>query len=192
MEIKVMGLDPAFSNTGVCRGVLRSTEEGYRLDIVALDLIHTEAEKINKKVIRKNSDDLRRAQETSRQLREIINAWRPNCIFAEIPTGAQSARAAWALGIAVGVVGSIDRPIIQVLPREVKEAVGERHAGKDEIIDWAIGKYPDANWAWRNKNGEKIQVKSTNEHLADAVAAIHAGLLTDEFQRIASMLRVMR
>lgn len=190
MEIKVIGIDPAFSNTGVCRGIITVDNNDFKLEVVGLDLIHTEADKANKKVVRKNSDDLRRAKETARQLKTIIKDWQPTCIFAEVPTGAQSARAAWALGIAVGVLGSIEEPIIQVLPREVKEAVGERYAGKDEIIDWAIRTYPDANWAWRNTKTGRVQVKSTNEHLADAVAAIHAGMLTDEFQRVAAMLRV--
>jgi Holliday junction resolvasome RuvABC endonuclease subunit len=192
--IKVVGIDPAFANIGVCCGHLvpAPTSSGYRLQIASLDLIHTEADKAGKKVVRKNSDDLRRAQQASRGLRSIISDFKPAMIFAEVPTGAQSARAAWALGIAVGVLAGIDGALVQVLPREVKEAVGERHAGKEEIIEWALKQHPEANWYMRTSGGKQVSVNSKNEHLADAVATIYAGLLTDDFKRSASMLSVMR
>ncbi len=192
--IKVVGIDPAFANIGVCCGFLvpDGSPSGFRLQISTLELIQTQADKAGKKVVRKNSDDLRRAQEASRQLRGIISDFKPSMVFAEVPTGAQSARAAWALGIAVGVLAGIDSPLVQVLPREVKEAVGERHADKEEIIEWALKKFPDAPWFWQSRGGKQVSVNSKNEHVADAVAAIHAGLLTDEFKRAASMLSVLR
>lgn len=190
--IKVVGIDPAFANIGVCCGFLVPTDGSFKLNIHSLHLIQTEADKAGKKVVRKNSDDLRRAQQASRQLRQIISDFQPTMTFAEVPTGAQSARAAWALGIAVGVLAGVDGALVQVLPREVKEAVGERHAGKEEIIEWAIKNHPDADWYMRNSGGKRVSVNSKNEHLADAVAAIYAGLLTDDFKRSAAMLSVMR
>ncbi|WEU67400.1 hypothetical protein [Xanthomonas phage JGB6] len=91
------------------------------------------------------------------------------------PFGSQSARSAWTLGIALGVLSHID-DLIEVTPRQVKTATGESHADKEEMIAWAIEKHPDGPWKMRKLKGELVQVASTNEHMADAVAACYAGI----------------
>lgn len=43
-------------------------------------------------------------------------------------------------------------------------------------------KHPKAPWLRRKQSGQDVLVNK-NEHLADAVAAIHTGMQTDQFRR---------
>lgn len=187
-SIKLLGMDAAFSNTGL---VVATYD--YQVNLLTIDdmvLIQTEADKAGKKVIRKNSDDVRRAGEIVKALDIVIDLHQPSMCMVEVPSGAQSARASWALGIAVGCIGFVQSriPLVQVTPKEVKEVVGVKFPDKAQMIEWAVAAYPNAPWPMR---GGKI-VAGKAEHLADAVAAIHAGINTDDFKRSMAMLRVMR
>lgn len=185
--IRIMGIDAAFSNTGI---VLASTDTSGNIEVQELRLVHTEADKAGKKVVRKNSDDLRRAREVIDGLYKAIDDHNPAFVMCEVPFGAQSARAAWALGCSLGIIAAVSArvPVIQVTPKEVKDVVDSKFPDKEQMIAWAVSKYPDANWP---KRAGKV-VKGQAEHMADAVAALHAGVRTDEFQRTISTLRAMR
>lgn len=182
----VIGIDAAFANTGIA--IARYDLANDEIHLNELRLIHTEADKANKKVVRKNSDDLRRASEVITGLNQAIKDADPAFAFCEVPFGAQSARAAWALGISVGLIAYVNSKVslIQVTPKEVKEVVDTKFPDKAQMIAWAVDKYPDANWP---KRAGKV-VAGKAEHMADAVAAIHAGVKTDEFKRAVSMARV--
>ena len=174
-SIHVVGLDVAFVNFGMARAKLNN----MGIDITELKLLSTTGQ--DKKVVRKSSDDLRRA-------REIIAPFHTFCLpatiaFAEVPHGSQSSRASWSLGISVGILASCPIPVIQVSALEVKMAtVGKKTAGKDEMIEWAVNAHPDAQWLRHKK-----RLTAANEHLADAVATIYAGMKTDEFKRLVAM-----
>lgn len=180
---RVIGIDAAFSNVGLAVADVTTSATGEILKVEVLDLrlIHTEAVKKRPKGVPRSSDDLRRAREAVTGIHEYIALWRPDRVVAEVPFGSQSARASWALGIAVGVLASIPN-LIEVTPGQVKAATGEKHADKDEMIAWGIETYPDAPWAMRKLKGALVQVASTNEHLADALAAIHAGTQTKQYR----------
>ncbi|WP_218958956.1 RuvC family protein [Salinimonas marina] len=112
-----------------------------------------------------------------------------NLAFVEIPVGSQSARAMASYGICVGLLASIQIPIIQVTPAEVKiAATGSKTATKNEMIHWAVSQYSDADWLTTRRGGQDV-VTNKNEHLADAVAAVHAGVKTDTFQQLLSFQR---
>lgn len=184
MSLRVMGIDAAFSNCGIAKGRIGHLS-GQLESIDSLTLIKTEADK--SKQVRKSSSDMARAKVLYQGLSMAIEP--PCIIFAEIPSGTQSARASWALGIAVGVMAAIncEHQIIQVTAREVKLAsVGSQKASKKEMIAWAHDKHPSANWLL---HGGKLTL--ANEHLADAIACIYAGMQTDEFQRYLSMTRAV-
>ena len=178
MLIKVMGIDMAFSNVGLAMCTVDLTNPANP-KVVVQDLccVHTESVKKRPRGLSKASDDLRRAREALSAIRAQIATWQPDVIVAEVPFGSQSARASWALGIAIGVLASID-DLVEVTPREVKVATGEPHADKSEMIEWAMDRHPEAPWAWRKYKGALISVASTNEHQADAVAAVYAGIPT--------------
>lgn len=186
VKMKIMGLDAAFANVGIALGTYDLNSGA--LEVEELRLSKTVADKAGKKVVRKNSDDLRRAKESVAAIREAIADHGVQIVFCEIPSGAQSARAAWALGIAVGIIAGIEQPLIQLTPKEVKDVTGERYPDKSHMIAWATNKYPDINWP---RTGKGAIVAGRAEHLADAVATIHAGIKTEEFQRTVAMARSM-
>lgn len=148
--------------------------------------IHLETSSPSKvKQVRKNSDDLERARKLQKAMQSFFN----DCAFVcvEIPVGSQSARAMASYGMCIGVVASLNRPLIQVTPSEVKvAATGKKTATKDEMIKWATGLYPYVPWLTKKAKGT-ISFVNANEHLADATAAIHAGVRTDQFKAFKSM-----
>jgi Holliday junction resolvasome RuvABC endonuclease subunit len=182
MKVKLVGIDPSLSNLGVARMVYDT--ERNELAVETLTLTQTER-RVNK-VVRQNSDDLRRATELYGAM--VLATTDRALAFAEIPSGAQHARAAYSFGMVIGLLASIRIPLIQVQPQEVKlAAVGTKTASKEEMIEWAVESYPDAPWIRKQVKGA-LKVVDKNEHIADAVAAVHAGVRTDEFKRMLSML----
>ncbi|NUB23353.1 hypothetical protein [Azospirillum brasilense] len=182
----VIGCDPSPQNWGLARAIVRlsnlSTLAEPVLEIAALRLVRT-APAGGKKVVRKSSDDLQRAGVILAEFRSFC-AGAALCMV-EVPSGCQSARGAMSNGICVGILSNAVLPLIQVDPSEVKLAtVGSKTASKADMIAWATALYPDADWL-RDRSGSLI---AANEHLADAVASIHAGMKTAEFRAAASMM----
>lgn len=183
--IKVMGVDPSLRNWGMA--IANVDVVSGEIDIVNLILIETEKEK--SKQVRKSSDDLRRANELHAVYSETIKAHDVRLVMSEIPHGAQSARASWGLGIALGILASTPVPVIQVSALNVKNlAVGDKTASKVEMIAWAATRWPKANWL--RHSGFKLLNK--NEHLADAVGAVNAGIQTDQYKQATAMMLAMR
>lgn len=176
-EIRLVSFDPALSNLGVA--LLRYNIFEQRLVLDRLHLAKTEPTKT--KQVRKNSDDLERARILFRTMTEFSE----NRAFAiaEIPVGTQSARGAMSNGIALGVLAGCPVPLIQVTPTEAKLAgPGIKTATKQEMIEWAIDKYPHKDWLMRKSKGQLVPI-ADNEHLADAVAIAEAGIKTDQFKQ---------
>ncbi len=175
-NLKVVGIDLAFANMGLCRALI--SQEAVK--VTDLRLVKTEG--FEGKSVRKNSSDLRRAQELQTALISFCEG--ATLAFCEIPHGSQSARASWSLGISVGVLASCKVPVIQLSALEVKMVtVGKKTASKQEMIEWAVARHPAAPWLYSKK-----RLVAANEHLADAVATIYAGMKTDEFKRLVALL----
>lgn len=187
--IRVLGLDAAFSNCGMAVAEVDvAFAEAPIIRATRLHLVSTKADSAGKKVVRKNSDDLRRTREVASAIRDVILQEKIDLVCVEVPMGAQSARAAWALGIVVGILGSVQTPLIEVSPREVKLVTGDKLAEKEDMIKWASETYPALNWPRTTGPTPRI-VAGKAEHLADALAAIHAGVGTEEFKRLAIFWR---
>ena len=181
--IRVVGVDPSMSNFGLAIGTLDL--ETDKLDIHGLTLVETKAGG-NKKTVRVNSDDLRRANEIWRTAKPIIE--QAHMVFCELPVGSQSGRAQTSYGICIGVLACVDKPLIQVTPNEIKHYVGNKlTTSKEEIIQWATQKQPNAPWLRRKQSGKEVLVNK-NEHLADAVASIYTGMQTDQFRQVRDVL----
>lgn len=187
--LRVAGIDPSYRNFGMVKGVL-CLKSGV-LDLQHLALQETNAaDKNTKKTVRTNSTDLGRARLIHNALHDFIND--VDMVFVEMPVGSQSAASMKGYGVCIMAVASITKPIIQVMPNEVKMAsVGNKNATKKQMIDWAVGEYPKANWLTRKQQG-KIEIVGKNEHLADALAVIYAGVRTDEFKHARSVLTLNR
>jgi Holliday junction resolvasome RuvABC endonuclease subunit len=190
-QIEIVAFDPSMSNFGICEaGVNIDTLE---LEIRKLTLISTSSE-ANKGVI-KVSDNLRRAREVQEGM--IAACEGKAFAIAEIPLMISSHNAKIAslanynAGMMVGVLASLNIPLIQVFPKDVKmTATGLKDACKEEMIEWAMRKYPTAPWLLRKLRGKMVPV-AANEHLADAVAAAETGLKDEQFKRSLAMYRSM-
>lgn len=184
-NIIIAGLDPSLSNFGMVKGSLDIEDGSFEL-FNTMVIAKTEPIK-GKKVVRKNSEDLHRARTLFNTMTEFLKDVDMVCV--EIPVGSQSARAMASYGICIGVIASIKCSMIQVTPAEVKiAATGNKTASKADMIKWATESFPQAHWLTRKVNGE-LTYTNANEHLADALAAIHAGVVTDEFEQARVMIQ---
>lgn len=190
MRLQIAGIDPSLRNFGFAKGFYDITERLFK--VTGIDLQQTESE--SGKTVRKSSDDLRCAGLQHQATQKWISG--SNVVFAEVPSGAQSARAAFGLGIAVGVLGGVGNiggdfrgRLIQVTPLDVKRlAVGSKNASKHEMIEWAMDMWPELPWLTRKVKGEVVPIEK-NEHMADACAAINAGIVTDEFLTLVEAIK---
>lgn len=179
MKIKIVGFDPSMSNWGIAKATLDVNTMEFTVD--DLTLVETESE--SKKGVIKQSDDLRRARIVKEGMLEACED--ASFAISEIPfcNPAGYAAANFNSGLVTGVLAACPIPLIQVFPSEVKmKATGIRSATKEEMIAWAMKKFPDAPWRMRTLKGKQVPTKA-NEHLADAVASINAGLDSQQLQQ---------
>jgi Holliday junction resolvasome RuvABC endonuclease subunit len=188
MDIKVVGCDPSLRNFGLVKATLDIESLKFKVDDMIL--VESEDDAKKQKTVRKNSDDLRRA-------RLLYEGFQDACkdasfAFVEVPVGSQSARAMASYGMCLGVLASHPIPMIQVTPTEVKKAgTGFATATKSEMIDAAVEAHPYAKWLTRKFKGELL-LTGDNEHLADALFAIKAGIATAEFKGAIAMFKSMK
>lgn len=182
MIIPVSGFDPSYTHWGTAEGML-CLESGM-LDFVTVSMQVTSKGK--DKQIRTNSDDLRRSEELARHAFEV--AERVKVIFAECPVGSKSASAMKSVGVSHGIVGALRAKghiVIEVQAKAVKKALtGNPNATKADMIAAAYELYPLAGWQWH-----RGKLTNDSEHKADAIGAIHAGVLTPEFQQLMTLLK---
>ena len=181
--IRVVGFDPSLRNWGIAKGIFIPGPYP-RLHIEKVDVINPELP--TGKQVRQNSLDL----ESAKQLcaAALSAAKDAQAIFVEVPVGSQSARAMASYGICVGVLGALRAtgiPFFEVTPTEVKMAsAGKKTATKLEMIQWAMNQHPEANWPRYKQNGVVKVSEAKAEHMADATAAIYAGLACNSFQQL--------
>lgn len=188
--MRVAGVDPSLSNFGMVKGSLDFNQGNPLFNLEELLLTESKSDKANAKVVRKNSDDLNRARLLHNAVQEFVKD--VDLVIVEVPVGSQSARAMASYGVCIGLLSSIKQPLIQVTPSEVKlAAVGSKTASKAEMIDWATALHPKANWLKHKRNGQWV-LGSKNEHLADALAAIHAGLATETFKQMTAFINTRK
>lgn len=186
-QLRVVGFDPSLRNWGIAKG-LYDLGAGS-LSVQALDVICADVP--TGKQVRQNSKDL----EVAKQL--YAAAWAAaqdaQAIFVEVPVGSQSARAMASYGLCVGILGGLRAmgiPFFEVTPNEVKLAsAGKKTASKQDMIAWATTKYPTAPWPTYRQHGADLISEAKAEHMADAIAAIHAGLQSNPFQQALPFMR---
>lgn len=183
MNIPVLGCDPSMRNWGLARGLL-DIETGV-FDGLELKLVQTEVD--HTKSVRTNSKDMAAAEAI---FREVYPWFRDaKVIFVEVPVGSQSANGMKSYGMCVGLLGAfraLGHQVIEVTPTENKIALtDDKTASKDTMIRAAHSAYPEANWL-TDKKGKLL---NKNEHLADAVGTIHAGVNLPAFQNLIKLLK---
>ena len=184
--INVVGLDPSLRNWGTAEGIYDL--EAKKLRIMQLGLINPVLP--TGKQVRQNSNDLASAFQLYKGTDAVTKG--AQAVFVEVPVGSQSARAMASYGICVGVLGALRAngiPCFEVSPTEVKLAgVGNKTATKQDMISWAVKAHPEANWPTYMHNGTACLSEAKAEHMADAVAAIYAGLACNSFQQMLPFL----
>lgn len=185
-QIRVVGFDPSLLNWGIATGWVDPRSCALEIDTLSV----TSPVLPNKKQVRNNSRDLEAAKQLSEGVAKAIQG--AQAIFVEVPVGSQSARAMASYGICVGILGALRAssiPFFELTPTEIKLAgPGKKTATKIQMIQWATKTHPDANWPTYKRNGEVLISEGTAEHMADAVAAIHAGIASSPFQQLLTFL----
>lgn len=180
--IKVVGLDPSLRNWGIATGTYNT--ETKEVNISYVDVVQPVLP--TGKQVRQNSLDLESAQQLYKATYDAVKS--AQAVFVEVPVGSQSARAMASYGLCVGVLGSVrgsGKAFFEITPTEVKLAgAGKKTATKQEMIQWAMNQHPEANWPTYKQKDEVLVSEAKAEHMADAVATIHAGVKTNEFQQL--------
>jgi len=189
MRIKVVGQDPSMNNWGLAAAYVDL--ETFEIDVIEIEVIVNLKKDIStNKNVRRNSLDIERTKDLNRGIQAFLNKHDPVCTMIEVPHGAQSFSSGKGMGICLGLLGAQSFNMIQLSERECKiSAIGKNKGTKKEVIEWAMGNHPNANWKMKKSNGVLVSTDGYNEHAADAVAAINAGLLTDQFMSIAAIYK---
>ena len=179
-RIRITGLDLTLSNMGWCR-CFWSEQDGLCIEDAGL----TQTKKVDKaqrKLVSVQEDLFARAMTMKTALDSVIAD--ADIVMSEVPTGAaQSPSAIWSFGITVGLLTSVPR-LIRVLPDAAKNAaLGRKTGTKKEMIEWAVKQYPDTPWI-KDRGRPNGRITNDNEHIADAIGVVHAGLLTQRFQHL--------
>jgi Holliday junction resolvasome RuvABC endonuclease subunit len=178
-SVQVVGFDPSLRNWGIAVGEYRTATQ----DLIINNLDVVRPVEPQGKQVRQNSKDL----VSARQLTEGIvpYAQAAQALFVEVPVGSQSAMAMKGYGVCIGILGALQGagiPFIMLTPTEVKLAsVGSKTATKNQMIEWAMDRFPDAPWPMQTIKGKTSVVAGTAEHMADSCATIVAGLQSEEF-----------
>jgi Holliday junction resolvasome RuvABC endonuclease subunit len=193
-EITVLGLDPGLGSTGYAIAAIDlATRRISR--VIKVGIVTTDRQKL--KQVRQTSDCLRRAAHLTRNLTSIIAEHGVSMIAMEMCGASPHIYPTFSFGVMIGIAASLDRPIIEVLPNEVKlAATGNKKATKSEIVAWAVKKTGKRNVGWptsRRANSFNVvlqgkYVTKAAEHPADALAAIEASLNTEQFKLALALL----
>lgn len=185
-SIRVVGQDPSLRNWGLAVGTY-FVDTG-ELWIEHIDVINPELSKA--KQVRQNSEDLSSAFRLYEQA--LFATQGAHAVFVEVPVGSQSARSMASYGICVGVLGALrasGTPFFELTPTEIKLAgAGKKTATKQDMIAWAMETHPEANWPMYHQKGKALVSEAKAEHMADAIAAIHAGLACNPFKQLLSFM----
>lgn len=181
-RVKVVGLDPSLRNWGVSIG---SLDPLVGIDSLRIHELHVIQPDLPIGKIRQNTLDILSASHLYFQSHKFIEG--AFAVFAEVPIGSQSSRAMASYGVCVGVLGALKSegiPLIELTPAQIKKVVGPIQTNKSEMIAWASGKHPEAPWPTIKRLGQTKIVEGKAEHMADATAAIYAGIASQEFQQL--------
>lgn len=185
--LQVVGFDPSLRHWGIAKGAYDTVAE--TLTISALTVSEPVIPK--GKQIRQNSKDLEAAQQHTAAA--VAASQGANAIFVEVPVGSQSARAMAGYALCVGVLGALRAGGInfyEVTPTEVKViATRTKTASKAEMILWAVTTHPEAPWPYYKEKGQLIMSEAKAEHMADAIAAIYAGIASNPFKQTMALMK---
>ncbi len=173
--IKIGGLDPSLTSFGMAKGLLDLKTGDF--EPTGWDIVRTAKGKSGKKYV--NEDDYQRAI----ALVEGSHKFLADCdvLAVELPSsGSKSAAGMKSNAICTAVLASLHianrlRPVFIIRAQDAKEIVtGDRNATKAKMIAWMREEFSDEI--------DLPKPACVAEHIADAFAAIYAGVQTDAFK----------
>ena len=189
-SIRICGMDPSLNNWGWCLGYYELSTKKITISQIGL----TQPVLLQQKQVRVNSADIYRANQLSSKAVQIIR--QAQVTFVEVPIGSQNARSMASYGICVGILGTLRAGglnFFEVYEQESKLAtVGKKVVTKAETIAWAVKNHPEVAWPTYKRSGTVAISESQAEHMADAIAAVHAGISSVSFQQLLPMLASSR
>jgi len=177
--MRIVSIDPSLRNTCL---VYSELVDGC---IRIVDSVTIETEKSKLKQVRASSDLIHRCDVLHRHVNKFLKKHSPEIIFVETPSGSQSASGMKNYGVSCYLIATLIPRAIEVTPTEVKKAtVGTKTASKNDMIAWAFDKHPEAPWVLR-----KGFPLAKQEHMADAIAIIYAGMVTPAYSWLMSAIK---
>lgn len=179
-------MDPSMSNWGLITAYLYLDND--ELEVEELHVIQPEKQK-DAKQVRTNSKDINIAEQLIQGI--IPHLEDADVIIAEVPVAGQNARACVSYAMCVSIIGAINTSfpkVIEVTPGEVKLNV-KKNASKQEMIEWATKKHPEADWKYKTIKGKRTIIASHAEHVSDAIGALYAALKTAELKSIINSVK---
>ena len=205
--VSIIGVDPSTSHFGMVYGWYEvNSQEFIPLHYTVLEPpagLYDEFPPKGKNSQRKSIVEFEQICALSQLIKDFFIHHRPQVVISEVPSGAKGMFATGKLHAAMGMVcGCFTFPssvqnwkIIGVTPQEVKSAATEgldNYASKFQMMKWAFQNYPCVDWKHAQKEFEKIgkieaylvnrEAEDFNEHMADALAAVKAGVNTRAFK----------
>lgn len=205
--ISIVGVDPSTSHFGMVYGWYEiNSQEFIPLYYTVLeppDGLYDEFPPKGKNSKRKSIVEFEQTCALSQLIKDFFIRHRPQVIITEVPSGAKGMFATSKLYTAMGMFcGCFTYPsstqnwkIIGVTPQEVKSAATDgldNYASKFQVMKWAFQNYPCVGWRHEPKEFEKAgkvdaylvcrEAEDFNEHMADALAAVKAGVNTRAFK----------
>lgn len=161
MLIKALTLDLALTHAGMALLEFPLSAEVSLEEVKVLKTLLVKTERQKTKQVFQNSDDLRRLKEVYTSVKALMNG--VDIVFAEIPSGAQNARAALTFGAVLGILSTIEKPLIQVQKTDRGMVVANKKSvSKREVIDWAVEHWPDADWLTAKRKGKSASLTTTS------------------------------
>ena len=205
--ISIIGVDPSTSHFGMVYGWYEvNSQEFIPLYYTVLeppDGLYDEFPPKGKNSQRTTIVEFEKNCALSQLIKDFFIRHKPQVVITEVPSGAKGMYATSKLYAAIGMVcGCFTFPssvqnwkIIGVTPQEVKSAATDgldNYASKFQVMKWAFQNYPCVGWRHEPKEFEKVgkvdtylvcrEAEDFNEHMADALAAVKAGVNTRAFR----------
>ena len=169
----IAGVDPAFRAVGMVKAIFTP---GHDIgNITASGLIQTE--KTKEKGLYVNQDDLVACRKLFNGFHEFMRG--VDIAIVELPQGSQGARASVGYGVCSMLIATLTIPVIIVRANDVKKYGAGKNANKTQMIEWAESIFPALS---------TYGAKSRKEHVADAIGCLYAGVHTEQYKEMMSIM----
>lgn len=168
--LKVLGLDPSMRNWGA---VACELFKGH------LTVLETHITVTTSKKPKKLKQSLKDLDDATKLYQAMVKSFEwADVICVELPHGAQNARGALGNGVCYGVLAAlsdVNPNIVYISANDLKAVVRadkEHKPSKQDVIAWVKERHPTA----------PIPTTASAEHVCDAITAIYAAMLKEQFK----------